>query len=831
MKNGRKTALIILAAAVVAVLAASLILRAVLTRDRLISLIVPKMEKAVDARITIGDMGIRFPFGFGVNVKDISFVKSMPDSTVIDFRAGEAQVRVSLMSLIRKRPEIGRLDVNNSTVTFTFRAKGMEAVLSDVRASMKMRPEAAFNLIEADADIGSALVRKGDGPGGLTVGKIHAAASLKSGIDFADIEILDSRLQVAEIVEMDIKGRMEDLKGARNYSFSAVVPETQLPGVVDWLKKLDFASLMPAPPGEGAGKGPGPEVTAGTFDMKMEARGSFLKPAEALLSGTLHLGGATVKLAGIDMPAIAGGNVVFSRGGAKSDDLDIKFGRSAAKAVIDIALDENNRPSRIGATCDLSADVGELAGLFGPKEVSAAGALKGRITVAGTPATLASLFPGKDGRLTREAMETAWRDVELSGNFSLENVSFRAEGNPIAVTGLKAGAKLSGGSLAGIDAKFNLGSSPWSATGSFDRILPCMSELMIAAAGAKPGAKPAEIIDSVRNLPDAAVEIRGRSFDARPFERMAAAKKAAASPGAAANAGGAQKDRENDSAAGAVLILMNTSFRAAVDSIITEKALFTSIEAGGTIVRGRLDAPRVTLDYAGGRGTGSAAVDLRDPDRIASKFAVDFREVSASKAVGGLHRMGSLLSGTFSFKSSGEVESGPGLDPLQYLTASGDAISNDGAIDLSPFLSSISSLGIVDLSGMQKLDFSQWTGNYSIENGRLTTDDWKIRSSGGDFAISGSFGFDGSLDYRAHIVIPPQAQQKMKDLEKFGEMVDLFRDGKGNLVLDLDVGGTAKSPKVALDQTSAKEKAGRKLIDGVKKGAADKLKDLLEKKK
>jgi len=830
MKNKRKTALIILAAAVVAVLAASLVLRAVLTRDRLISLIVPKMEKAVDARITIGDMGIRFPFGFGVNVKDISFVKSMPDSTVIDFRAGDAQVRVSLMSLIRKRPEIGRLDVNNSTVTFSFPAKGTEVVLSDVRGSMKMHPEAAFNLIEADADIGSALVRKGDGPGGLTVEKIHAAASLKSGIDFTDIEILDSQLQVAEIVKMDIKGKMEDLKGARNYSFSAVVPETQLPGVVDWLKKLDLVSLMPAPPNEGAGKGPSPEVTAGTFDMKIEAEGSFLKPAEALLSGTLHIAGAAVKLVGIDMPAIVGGNVVFSRGGARSDDLDIKFGRSAAKAVFDLALDENNRPSRIGATCDLDADIGELAGLFGSKEVAAAGALKGRITAGGTPATLASLFPGKDGKLTREAMEAAWRDVELSGNFSLENGSFRTEGNPIAVTGLRGGAKLSGGSLAGIDAKFNLGSSPWSATGSFAGILPCMSELMIAAAGAKPGAKPAEIIDSVRNLPDAAVEIRGRSFDARPFERMAAAKKAAAAGGTPAKAG-ASRDGENGSAAGAVLMLMNTSFKAAVDSIITEKALFTSIEAGGTIVRGKLNAPRVTLDYAGGRGTGSAAIDLRDPDRIASKFAVDFSEVSASRAVGGLHRMGSLLSGTFSFKSSGEVVSGQGLDPLQYLTASGDAISNNGAIDLSPFLSPISSLGIVDLSGMQKLDFSRWTGNYSIQNGRLATDDWKIMSTGGDFAISGSFGFDGSLDYRAHIVIPPQAQQKMKDLDKFGDMVDLFRDGKGNLVLDLDVGGTTKSPKVALDQTSAKEKAGRKLIDGVKKGAADKLKDLLQKKK
>ena len=49
--------------------------------------------------------------------------------------------------------DIGRLDVDNSTVTLSFPAKGMEVVLSGVRASMKMRPEAAFNLIEADADI------------------------------------------------------------------------------------------------------------------------------------------------------------------------------------------------------------------------------------------------------------------------------------------------------------------------------------------------------------------------------------------------------------------------------------------------------------------------------------------------------------------------------------------------------------------------------------------------------------------------------------------------------------------------------------------------------
>ena len=64
----------------------------------------------------------------------------------------------------------------------------------------------------------------------------------------------------------------------------------------------------------------------------------------------------------------------------------------------------------------------------------------------------------------------------------------------------------------------------------------------------------------------------------------------------------------------------------------------------------------------------------------------------------------------------------------------------------------------------------------------------------------------------------------MKDLAKYAAIIDLFRDDEGNILLMLDIGGTAKLPKVKLDQSNAKEKAGKKLLDNAK----DKLKDFFK---
>jgi hypothetical protein len=103
-----------------------------------------------------------------------------------------------------------------------------------------------------------------------------------------------------------------------------------------------------------------------------------------------------------------------------------------------------------------------------------------------------------------------------------------------------------------------------------------------------------------------------------------------------------------------------------------------------------------------------------------------------------------------------------------------------------------------------------------MRNGRFITDNWSIKSNRGDWAIKGSFGLDGTLDYDVHLVVPPIVQRDMKDLAKYRDLVNLFRDKSGNLVLDLEIGGTSRSPKVKLDMTAAKSKAAESLIDKAK---------------
>jgi hypothetical protein len=199
--------------------------------------------------------------------------------------------------------------------------------------------------------------------------------------------------------------------------------------------------------------------------------------------------------------------------------------------------------------------------------------------------------------------------------------------------------------------------------------------------------------------------------------------------------------------------------------------------------------------------------------------------VQAGQALSELHSAGGLVGGEFSFAIGGRFEGGPGIDLLKTLTASGSASSTEGQVDLSRFTAPLKATGIA-LPFAEQFSFSEWTEKFRIEGGRVAADLWRIRSDSGDWDIAGSFGFDGTIDYRAKLLLTPQMQSRMKDLAQYRDLVDLFRDDAGNLVFEFDVSGTAKSPKLQLDQTGARQKAGEKVIEGAQK----KLIDLLKKK-
>ena len=128
---------------------------------------------------------------------------------------------------------------------------------------------------------------------------------------------------------------------------------------------------------------------------------------------------------------------------------------------------------------------------------------------------------------------------------------------------------------------------------------------MIVSAG--------DFLDSIRNRPVMGLELSGRCFDARPLQRKEKqASDARKDVSVGGTAGDSGKVFEEKGLEGAAPFLLNTLFSVSLDTLITEKAVFTSIRSEGRIDNGRVYIDPIDLQYAGGSGSGKADIDLRE---------------------------------------------------------------------------------------------------------------------------------------------------------------------------------------------------------------------------
>ncbi|HSG29545.1 MAG TPA: hypothetical protein VLA34_13780, partial [Candidatus Krumholzibacterium sp.] len=155
MEKKTKRMMTVLAVIVLVVVAASVVLRVLLTRERLIAMIVPRIEKKIDAKISVGDMGVRFPFGFGVQATDLSFEKALPRGGRLVVSSSKTAVDVSLVSLIRKRPDVKRVDVDGAKISLSGAAGTSAVELADIRGQFSMLPADSVYVIGADLKIAS----------------------------------------------------------------------------------------------------------------------------------------------------------------------------------------------------------------------------------------------------------------------------------------------------------------------------------------------------------------------------------------------------------------------------------------------------------------------------------------------------------------------------------------------------------------------------------------------------------------------------------------------------------------------------------------------------
>jgi hypothetical protein len=814
MKRNTRRILITLCVIMGVVVVLSVAVRVILTRDVLVDLVVPRLERVVGARISIGDIGVRFPFGFGVDIKDLSFQKAMPQGETIAFESETLVARASLLSLVKRKPVIKRVDVSGGKISVTGGRQTAEALVEGFSANLSMSPVAGGYRIAAAISAESVEVSVREKPG-LSFGDVRFEGDMTLDAAFDSLHIIESKADWGTFASFDVSGDIWNLKTSRNLSLGVSSGGIEIPLL---LERIAALGVLPAATGPDGRPAMPVAIRKGSFTLASSAVGSMARPSEISFEGTIGLEGLEMEHPAFEGPFAVRGDIAFSESNLKAEGLSVSFGSSRADIGLDVTVVERRRPESIGVTCDAELRVEDLVPRPARKDIDASGAVDLKLRVRGTPADLALLFPPAGKKVSPEGIGAAWKRVGIEGTTTFRGVSVETPGSPFRFGALEGSAAIKGGDVKELRFAFLVNGSPYRCRATLEGVMPAGAELITKARGADPSAfgDLGPLLANLKNAPRISASIEGRSLDIRPFEKKGAAE---------TEEKGAAEGKPAPAAAPAnplmILALKNTSFEAGIDSVVTTKAVFTSIEAKGVISDGILRADPVTLRYAGGAGRARLETDLRKPKRIESRVDLSFENVQAGSALGAMHPLGNLLKGTFTFSSNASFASGPGLDPLLTLSGEGSALSSTGTLDISRFLAPITQTGLINLSHLERFDFKDWRGSFLIKDGRFMTDDWKIRSSKGDWAIRGSFGFDGTIDYRAHIVVPPAVQREMKDLSKYRDLVDLFRDAEGNIVLDIDIGGTGRDPKISLDMSATKDRAAEKAVDSILKRAKD----------
>lgn len=216
-----------------------------------------------------------------------------------------------------------------------------------------------------------------------------------------------------------------------------------------------------------------------------------------------------------------------------------------------------------------------------------------------------------------------------------------------------------------------------------------------------------------------------------------------------------------------------------------------------------------------GKVLGSLWSDLNDLTKIEYKLKAQASQLEANDFLSALtpfkDRMFTKLdiNGEFS-----------GLAPdtiliKKSLKGSGNAKTGQGKIVNWDLLGKV--FEYTKLTNDRDLTFKSLSMGFRILNERLYLDDLKMDSRFGDVNLTGSSGFDGTLDYRMSIKLTKEESDKLRAKSS---ATNLFADKDGRMVLDLLIKGPAQKPSIGWDTQMAQARLKGKAQEELDKAKA-----------
>jgi len=236
-----------------------------------------------------------------------------------------------------------------------------------------------------------------------------------------------------------------------------------------------------------------------------------------------------------------------------------------------------------------------------------------------------------------------------------------------------------------------------------------------------------------------------------------------------------------------------------------------------------VSVPSFALRAYGGAVRGTARFGLEDPANPSFEVKGRADTVQVDRFLSAWSPAKGVLTGA---ASTDFDFSGAGVRPEQLrttLTALGLALLAEGRLG-GPVMDAIAQ--VTRTPSLREVRFRDLRLPFRIQQGRVVTDSVRFSGGSGEWLLSGLVGFDGSLDYVVSATLLPGALGRSGVQSALA--AGLLGDDKGRLLLDLRVSGSAKAPRVALNQQVMRERLAGKASALVREQRAKLTETLLQ---
>jgi AsmA protein len=817
-KKGLKILIGVIAGIIILLVLATVVVKIIFTKEKLLSLLIPKIETALKRKVGIEDVSVSIWGGLGVDVKGMKVLNPPGFVHAELFKFDQFSVRVKFFPLLRKRIEVRKLILESPEINLEKNREGISNFEDLIKGEGgRIFLPVAFDQLEIkngtilyldSKDQKKIVLHKFEQSARLSLDEKmeNAQATGKITVDQIELSLPDykgtlppltfslehdinlnmpqDRLDIASLkigiakISMDVKGTVEKLSTIP--SLNLVIQSNEIP-LADLFASLPKEESSPL----------NQLTTSGALKISSSFQGEIKGKLPPQIQGKITF--QNVKVDFVQVPqsfSMPYGEINFDNRSLNFFTSQAKLGESPMelKLVVDNFSDPN-------VTSELKAKF-NLAVLGGfvrmPEKTSLAGD--------------ADINVKASGKIKKPTGAVGAERMNFSGQMQLRKVEASTPALGVPIQNLNADISFQKGDVDIPNLGLSLGKSSLNLQGELYGVIPYFLF--------KQEKKP--LFNFSLNSPLMDLD---EIFPTSPEQEG--------------------KTEEKSARSDTIIPLpdINVTGQISIQKAIFRKIELTDLSAKLEVTDGVLRLENIVTKVYSGSVGGNVACDLKDIEHIPYNIDLTANQIEANDFLSRFTSFDNHLFGKLNMNASFSGRGNQLPDIQKSLAGNGTVSFADGKLVNWEILDKVASFLKIDSFKEQQIRTLR--NSFRIADSRVWFDDFSAVTKDGDFKLVGSVGLDGLLDYKLNAVLSPELSTRFDAL---GDLSQYLKNEQGRVVLDIKITGPAKNPEFALDTSKPEEKFKQqmkekaqeqtdKAKDQLKEKGQDLLKDLLKKKK